>query len=301
MNLKEFLQENNIPTAPEGHDHYRPGWLNFDCPYCSKNWYHYRMGYNLAYGYVNCWHCGGHNLYETLVEILPDADRKEILEVVKGVRDPRARIEVKERGKLILPSNLGPLQDVHKTYLRSRGFEWRKLVKLWGIRGTGLFSESSLGVDLKFRIFIPIHFQGKVVSWTTRSVSNKHERRYLSASYLEEAYDHKHLLYGADYVRHAAIVVEGPTDVWRIGPGAVCTFGSAFSLGQVGKVSAFPVRVICFDEERAAQRRGKEFAELLSVFPGETYVVKLRSHDPGSATDKEIRLLRSRFLGDHDD
>jgi hypothetical protein len=297
VNLKEFLQEHNIPTAPEGHDHYRPGWINFDCPMCSKDWKHYRLGYNQQYGYLNCWQCGNMRLYDVLINTIPDIDRKELGDFVRGI-DYVAVRQIKKQGKLILPTGLGGLQDCHKDYLRARGFNWRELKRLWQIRGTGVFSQSSQGTDLKFRIFIPIHYRGEVVSWTTRSIGDKHERRYISASSDEESFAHKGLLYGADYVRHAAIICEGPTDVWRIGPGSVCTFGTSYSSAQLEQLSRYPVRVVCSDRERAAQRKAKELCRLLSVFPGYTFNVELSAKDPGEATKHEIQKLRRKFLGD---
>jgi hypothetical protein len=100
------------------------------------------------------------------------------------------------------------------------------------------------------------------------------------------------LLYGWDYVRQGVIVVEGPTDVWRVGPGAVGTLGLSVSATQIALLSKVPTRVICFDTEPQAQRRASALADALSVMPGTTYKVELDSADPGKATRKEIRRLR---------
>lgn len=136
-----------------------------------------------------------------------------------------------------------------------------------------------------------------MVSWTTRSISDRHSERYISASPQEESIDHKTLLYSEDYVRETIIVCEGPTDVWRIGPGAVSTFGTSFSQGQVDKICRYPRRVVCFDRESFAQRRAAELCDLISPFPGETFNIKLETgKDPGNCDIKEIKKLRSLFL-----
>ena len=294
MNIREFLQDNNIPIASEGHDHYRPGWVNIDCPFCGQI-SHYRLGYNLAYGYMNCWQCGNVRLFEALAAILPDYPRKDLVDFVKGV-DRERTVLTRPRGKLKLPSGLGPLSSMQKDYLSGRKFKWRELKQVWGIQGCGPFAQSQEGVDLKFRIFIPIVYHGQVVSWTTRSTSDEHKLRYISASMSEESMDHKSILYGSDYVRHTAIICEGPTDVWRIGPGAVCTFGTAYRTAQLGLLAAFPVRVVCYDSDPNAQRKARKLCDLLSVYDGRTYNVVLDSKDPGSGTASEIRRIRETFL-----
>lgn len=284
MRFEDILRDVNWPVAPEGHEHRRQGWLNFDCPHCRLK-QHYRMGYNLAYRYVNCWACGPHKLIDTLMEItgLSYGKVKELTGDLTAQRDRAAPIL---RGKLVLPKWLGELLPAHRRYLQSRGFDPERLVKLWGIQGIG----NSL--RLKWRIFIPFIHHGETVSWTTRSISDEGVR-YLSAKPEQEAIAaKKELLYGEDYVRHAVIVHEGPTDVWATGPGAVGTWGTGFSQAQVLRISKYPTRVICFDSERTAQKRAKDLCNALEVFPGRTMNVVLDAKDAGSAKPRELRQLR---------
>ena len=104
--------------------------------------------------------------------------------------------------------------------------------------------------------------------------------------------NHKELLYGEDYCRGSVIIHEGPTDVWRTGPGAVALLGTGFTDAQVLRLSHYGLRIVCFDSEPAAQRRANKLCSLLDGFPGETINVVLDSKDPGSATPKEIAKLR---------
>ena len=68
MKFEEILTEYHIPFKTEG-NHCRNGWINFDCPFCSKDQEHYRMGFNIEGKYVHCWLCGKHGLVHTLSEI----------------------------------------------------------------------------------------------------------------------------------------------------------------------------------------------------------------------------------------
>jgi hypothetical protein len=193
------------------------------------------------------------------------------------------------RGTLVLPKGIGDFQPAHKRYLQNRGICFESLARLWGVRGIGIHA------TLPWRLFIPIQFQGRVVSWTTRSISDKGVVRYMSAPADHEAVNHKRILYGEDFCRHAIIVHEGPTDAWRTGPGAVATCGTGFSRSQVLRISKYPIRVICFDNETEAQKRSSHLCDLIESFPGETYNVTLSAKDAAEATEMEIKELR-RFL-----
>lgn len=283
----EILEELEIPYLTEGHEHCREGWIQIDCPWCTPGARHWRMGYNIADDFVNCWACGSHGLSDTLVSA-SGRSAKSVLALLRG-RGP-SRFERKERtSRLVLPRRLGPLLQAHKRYLRERGLVPSEIERTWHVQGIGH------SIKLAWRIFIPIYYHGDVVSWTTRKIADV-GTRYISAAENEEAIPHKHLLYGEDYVRHAVIVTEGPFDVWRIGPGAVCCFGTSFTRAQVLKLSKYPTRVVCFDSEPTAQQQAKELCSMLECFEGETYRVELDSKDPGSATKKEILKLRRRFL-----
>jgi DNA primase len=141
-------------------------------------------------------------------------------------------------------------------------------------------------------VFIPLFWRGKVVSWTTRSISPDASLRYVNAKPEQEAVSMKTLLYGEEHCNNAVIVHEGPTDAWRTGCGAVATMGATYTKAQILRLSKYPKRIICFDSESDAQKRALALCDTLKVFSGTTLRVVLDAKDAGSATDKEIRLLR---------
>ena len=207
---------------------------------------------------------------------------------------PLAAAPIRKAGRLVLPVGLGPLLPGHCTYLAHRGYDAQRVAALWGVRGIGQAAENKY---MRWRLFIPIHYHGEIVSWTSRSIRPHAQRRYMSASAEHEAIPHKTILYGADYARHAIIIHEGPLDVWATGPGAVATCGVAYTDAQVAAMAHYPVRVICFDAEREAQCRARALADALSPFPGVTYTVTLESGvDAADADPEEVAELRARFL-----
>lgn len=287
MTLTDIFDQYGISAAPAGHEHSRPGWINVDCPFCDLQG-HYRMGFAVSYPVANCWACGRHRLIDTLMELT-----KEPFHVVKQLLDELdvdISVPVKAvRDKLVLPKGLGPLKKAHVKYLEGRGFKTKKLVKLWEIQGIGA------AANLQWRIFIPIFHKNQMASWTTRSISNKGVR-YITARPDQEVISAKDLLYGEQYCRHSVAVHEGATDVWRVGPGSVATMGTAYSRMQLARVARYPLRIVCFDNEPAAQERARQMADELSVFPGRTLNVCLDAKDPGSASDAEVKKLRALYL-----
>jgi len=287
MRFEEILREHRVPIAPEGHEHTRPGWLQFDCPFCDRAG-HYRMGYNLQLKYVNCWQCGQHSLAETLVHRCDMGWSEAKKAIGKLERGPV--VEKAKRGTLKLPHPLDDLGPAHRKYLKRRGFDPDELSRLWGLKATGPLA------GIPWRIVVPIVYHGETVSWTSRKLNDK-GLRWRSAAADQEALNHKELLYGIDYVRHAAIVNEGPSDVWAVGPGAVATCGTGFSQAQVNRLSRLPVRIVCFDSSHEAQVRAQQLCDALECFPGQTMNVILDAEDPGSAGATELKALRRLLKG----
>lgn len=287
MKLIEVLQELGVSYKEHGeHHHATPGWVSVDCPYCSPSSQHYRLGINLTWGGCNCWVCGTHPLRESL-HLISGRGYGEIKGLTAQI-EREGRAERKASGKLILPLGLGPLKPCHKDYLRRRKLDLKVCERLWGLQGIGLASR------LAWRLFLPIHWRGEVCSWTTRSISDQGSAaKYLSAGPSEEKYLHKDLLYGADLARHVVIVVEGPLDAIRIGPGAVATMGLNTTPSQIAEIARFPTRYVCMDAEEQAQRLAKKLCNRLSLYPGKTHRIELETgKDPGEASDKEIKQLR---------
>lgn len=287
MKITEILSQFNVPYKKVGeHHHATMGFVQIDCPFCSKDSGKYRMGVSLTASFCSCWVCGHHTLISTLMELL-DITYRRCKKLLEDLEIDEAKFE-RPIGKLVIPKGVRELQPAHRRYLKGRGFNPKELEKVWNVQGIGIAAK------LSWRIFIPIYYQGAMASWTTRSLSDS-GTRYISASAEQESIPHKELLYGEDYVRHSIIVTEGPFDVWRIGKGAVATLGVIYTQAQMNRMIKYPLRAICFDNSIPAQKRAQNLCNNLSVFPGETYNIQLDSKDLGEASTKEIKRLR-KFL-----
>lgn len=290
MKLTALLSQYRVQYHDgSGHHHARSGWVQTDCPFCGPRSNNFHLGYNTAGRYFNCYKCGSHRTTDVLAALL-GVDRGTAFKLGGGL-DFSKLAEFKPRGVLKIPPGVGPMLRAHRQYLRGRHFDPTEIERLWHVQGIGK------GPHLAWRLFIPIYFRGEVVSWTTRTIGER-GLRYRAADLTDERIPRTDLLYGMDACRDTIIVVEGPTDVWRIGPGAAATLGTGYSRRQVELISRFPRRVICFDPEPEAQRRAKKLLREVESFPGDSHNAVLeRAEDPGSVEAvEEVTELRRRFL-----
>jgi hypothetical protein len=287
MTFEEILENYNVPIAPEGHRHGRIGWIQFDCPFCGEGSDKYHMGYNTSSGYVNCWSCGYHSIYKVL-QILTGLQGADLKELITNLPLSQARREPTPTGWFNPPMGLQErLLKIHREYLAGRGFQPHKLQRLWKLGSIAM----SLELKYSWSIFIPIRNKSYCASWTTRYIGhNPSVPRYNSSPSNRESLPAKSLLYGEEYAQFSIVICEGPTDVWRIGPGAVATLGTNYTPEQVKRMLHYPIRAICFDN--AAQKMARKLYGELVAFPGETYQIQIDSNDPGCATNKEIATIR---------
>lgn len=285
MDIISILADRRVNHLTSGNQHCRPGWVQIDCPWCGNDSHKFHLGWNIAGNYANCWKCGPHSAFSVLVKLgLTPKDASDALKTSPARTS--ARIEHDSSGSYTEPAGLGKLLRIHRRYLIKRLFSPDEIEALWEVSGIGLAPR------LSWRLFIPITLNGERVSWTTRSVSDTAPRRYISASKKEETQNHKRLVYGSDFCRDTIVAVEGPIDAWRVGPGAGALFGVSYTTAQVEKLAKYPKRFICFDNSRSAQAQAEKLASELSAFDGKTSIIQLDAEDPGSASKKEIRLLR---------
>ena len=288
MLIHELLEEHGVPSLSGFDKHVRAGWNQYQCPFCQSGKWH--LGLHLASQYFNCWACGFHRQYETLKRLCPGIEHDEIK---KAIASNAFHLEVKknrqENDKLVLPKGIKPFSQFHINYLKSRRLNPDEIAEFWGVK-----SIHQAGA-LAWRLFIPVcDINGREVSWTTRAISEHDRPTYMAAKAADSIISHKWVVYGLQHVTSTAIVTEGPTDAWAIGPGAVCTFGKNPSEEQCMQLRKIPRRIICYDADATEQSRN--LCQFLSVFPGTTEEVIIDKDDPCSLSNKERRQLRRLFF-----
>lgn len=295
MTITDVFDRLGIPYLTTGHEHCRSGWCQTDCPECGLVG-HYRLGFDTARpGRVSCWACGPKRLGDVLMSLSGQGwgEVGPLVRAVQASYSAQNKWDTTWAGGKYDPPETCDLKPVHKEYLKGRKFDWKQLQRYWGVRAVNPYQDKKDHKPYAWNLFVPITYRFEAVSFTTRTVRPDSKLRYLSARKDMEKIDHKSLLYGEDLVPGNTVVVhEGPFDVWRTGPGAVCTFGTAFAPAQVEKLSRYPVRVVCYDSTPEGQAAARKLCDRLEAFPGDTYNYVLEAKDAGEAGDDEIRQLR---------
>lgn len=291
MDLVGVLDRYSVDYRKHGdHHHVRDGWVGLDCPWCGSSG-KYHLGVHVKTRKCNCWRCGPRSAVLAVARAC-GTSAAEIEAVWDSAGFDNGAIITRARGSLVVPSGVSDMMPQHRGYLAGRGFNPDEIGRVWGVRGIGL------AAHLQWRLFIPIYSSlGRMVSWTTRSISSTNPSRYVSASPEQEEMSHKSLLYGEHLARHAIVIVEGPTDAWAVGPGAVCLFGLGYSQKQIALMVNYPIRVVMFDSSHSAQKRAVSLCKDLSIYPGTTHNIEIETgEDPASASKEEIAEIRRAFL-----
>lgn len=299
FDIKAYLNEKNIPFKTSGKNIGR-GWIGTSCPFCGDNRNHLGIR-DFAF---SCWRCGSKGSLFKFVLELEDKDVQRAKRVIQKhslnkyetyTLDNEAAQEERERlsSPFHSPSLLSLFnsfkttpEKTHERYLESRRFDTQELVRRYNIR----FSHV-LGA-YKHRIIIPVYENAQLVSFVARDVTNKAELRYKNPPNEISAKSSKSVLYNLDNATsESVIVVEGPTDVWRMGNNCVSTLGTQYTPSQVVLLSRFRHIYILFDS--AATSEAEKLADDLSCF-SLVHIVSLDMNikDPAKLTQEEARNLK---------
>lgn len=301
MDIETLLRDYSIPYMAEGHKHCREGWVNIPCPFCAGN-PGFHLGIHKEGNGVHCWRCGGHSLTKVLSRVLnmPEGAVYAVLTKYKVVRHRKRIADAKVSIlPLKLPSPNQALTKQYKGYLSRRGFDPDKLECEWGLSQTGPVSFLD-EISYSHRILIPINWDGEMVSFQGRDITDKSNLKYLACPKRREKIHHKDILYG-DQERwedeEALIVVEGVTDVWRLGKCAVATFGIEFKMEQVLKLKdACDKFFVLFDDESQAQSQARILSTKLRAL-GKSVFVETIEGDPGGMKQDDADHLVRQLLG----
>lgn len=196
--------------------------------------------------------------------------------------------------KIELPNY--PLSMREKDYLLSRHFNPKTLIRDFNIKGGGWVGE------WKNRIIIPIYLGGKLVSWTSRTIIPDREPRYKNLANEESVIDPKKIFFNLDNCPgKSCALLEGPFDVLRFGDYGICGFGISLTRTQVLYLAnRFNKIYILFDNERQAQKKGKEYGMILQGQGIDCYLVNAFSDygckDAGEMSPYNINKLKRELF-----
>lgn len=297
--LPDVLRQYGVAFAPAGADrHVRTGWVGRQCPYCTGS-PGLHLGYNLEKGFFHCWRCGFHPSVD-VIQKLCHVDLPTALEIYRSADGPvpgRSKAKDQRVQKAIgsrrykRPSGVGPMLGNHRRYLAGRGFDPDEVEAEWGVEGTGPISRLD-DLDYRFRLFVPIYWDGVESTFQARDVTGKSEVKYKACPTDRELVHHKHVVYRHPrYEGSLGIAVEGVTDAWRLGPMAFAVFGIEYRIEQLDAIAGLYGSVaVLFDAEPTAMAQARKLAGQLSNRGVRATVFRLEDDaDPGSMSRDDAR------------
>lgn len=297
MNFVKLFNDYNI----EYDTRVNKGWTNVTCPFCDDKTFN--GGFNNAGDYYHCWKCGGHNFKQALARTvnIPFNEVDTLVEQYAGRNSVLNALNKKQAKatKLILPTNTFTLAE--RKYLKERNFSPKLLHEKYKIVGGGITG------SWKYRIIIPLVLNGKIVSWTARTILSKQQQqklkipRYKNLSIEQSVYPPKELLYNMDNCKDKiAVLTEGAFDVMRLGDGFMCSFGTELTQSQVAIIKQrFEKVFIMFDNEEEAQAKARKFGLQIASLGVAVEIVDAYSDfnkkDGGELNEQEVKIIRKEL------
>jgi len=295
FNVESYLQERGISYTDSGKNT-TEGWVEVQCPFCGDD-----PSTHLGISperLLHCWRCGEKGDIRKYIKTIEDCSWGKVSEIIKEFTDTSIpypslseTFHNSSRRKTVMPKNIENLSEIHYQYLEGRGFDPVKIERKYQLKALGRAS----GEDRKFqyRIIIPIVMGGFVVNFVARDFTGRRSPKYINQENEKSILPTKDCLYNIDTVRDIALVVEGVTDVWRMGDGAVATLGIEYSIKQINLlIKKKPKKCyVMFDSEERAQEQANKISNILSGFM-KTIMLELDSGDPGDLSQEEANRIR---------
>lgn len=298
MNFQKLFEDYKIDYSLKTNR----GWVNTKCIYCGGS--SYKLGFNPTEDYCTCFACGLHNLKETLSKLLaiPKKDINDVIEqyktrtIILNKLNDKKTTAVKN---LVLPTDT--FTPIERKYLKSRNFNPSYLHKKYNVVGGGIVG------DWKYRIIIPVIINGKIVSWTGRSILEKSKLdelkipRYKNLEIKKSVINPKECLFNLDNSKNKTVVLtEGPFDVMRLGDDFICSFGTSLTQSQIKEIRLRYDKVfIMFDNEVEAQQKARNYGQMLSSVGVDVEIVDAYSdfnkNDGGELNDEEVKIIRKEL------
>ena len=298
MNFQKLFEDYKIDYSLKTNR----GWVNTKCIYCGGS--SYKLGFNPTEDYCTCFACGLHNLKETLSKLLaiPKKDINDVIEqyktrtIILNKLNDKKTTAVKN---LVLPTDT--FTPIERKYLKSRNFNPSYLHKKYNVVGGGIVG------DWKYRIIIPVIINGKIVSWTGRSILEKSKLdelkipRYKNLEIKKSVINPKECLFNLDNSKNKTVVLtEGPFDVMRLGDDFICSFGTSLTQSQIKEIRLRYDKVfIMFDSEIEAQQKARNYGQMLSSVGVDVEIVDAYSdfnkNDGGELNDEEVKIIRKEL------
>ena len=285
FDARSYLSAKQIQYWEKGKNVTR-GWINISCPFCNDHSNHCGISNS---GFFSCWLCGEKGSVVKLVKTLEKSGWGNAWEQVEKYSTGDFKQQEKENfnNEVILPDAANNnLLRFQKVYLNYRRFDYNEILKKYKVLGNGP------GKVFPLRIIVPFFRDEELLTYVGMAATEGTKIKYKEAPAEKSILKPKSCLYNIDTVSDTAIIVEGITDVWRIGNGAVSIGGKNMTLEQIMILVEKKIKKVFVmldaDAEINARKIGNKIAPLIP----DVAVVNLEKGDPADMDKLEVNELR---------
>lgn len=289
LSVIQILRQEGIEFTDSGKNVSRHGgWIGVQCPYCNDETNH--LGINLQSLAIKCWKCGkkGHFTNYLWTKLGKNATKYKVEKEVSVIQNLN-----RNRPKQIEMPGSG-LTNTHRAYLVSRNFRPDEMILQYGVR-------SALSCSpFAFRILIPYYYNNQLVCYSGRTHLSNVEPRYLHLRVEECVRGPKETLYNIDSVENGVcLIVEGVTDVWRLGKGAIALSGNNITPEQTTILLHKKIKRAVIALDPGAEEQAEQVAQTVAMVVDDVEILDTASElgedesDFGSMAEQKVAMIRS--------
>ncbi len=298
IDVEEYFDAKGIAYSPPGSKNVGKDSIGISCPFCGDHAYSgdNHLGIQLGNKVFSCWICGKTGGIFNLVMKLEDCSFKQAVYTLSkyvyydvSFADKDADVAILNPNSTVsLPSQAKKeLLDIHRKYLLGRGFDPEYTFNKYDLYCNGMVG------NWKFRLIIPVYYKRKMVTYTSRDITEKAQNKYIHLDNDHSIIPIKQTLYNVGRAMDIAVVVEGVADVWNIGDGAIGLWGKKATPKQMKQLVNFKKVFVMLDSD--AEEQTEKLAHDIGGFT-DTEIIELDEGDPGDLTKEEIKYLRKQIF-----
>lgn len=270
-----------------------PGWVGVPCPFCSGKGHH--LGINTTgYGFF-CWQCGEKGFITKFVAQVLGVSTSEAWSVMRrflldGEVQPNLKTDIPVQ-TLVLPLRATKWTAPALRFIKRRKFKSKPLEREFQV-----YPCIEPG-NFKNRLIIPIYYNRRLVTFTGRDFTGKSEAKYYNCPKDKSILPVRSTLYGIDDAdKNTAILVEGPTDRWRLGKQSMALMGKTISDSQVHQLFLKNFREVFIVLDANEDESAQKIADRIRAFVKEVHIVSLEEGDPGDLSNDEASYLMKELI-----
>lgn len=303
FHIINFFDEHGISYRTSGKN-IGAGWIGLEsCPFCTAGGFHFGVHARNKTG--SCWICGESCGCLTLVKVLLDCDKREAWSEIKRFNsDDLSWIPDQDYtgDSVIFPD--GMVKGLTKgawDYLKGRNYPVKELQQQFKLRSTeygATLYVDDREWDFSNRVIVPVYMNRRLQCYLGRDYTDNHDPKYMNSPVVASITAPHHCIYNYDTLTGKIIILEGVTDVWRMGAKTGAFLGITYTAAQVRLLAQKRVTEANVLFDKGAEKRAKLLATALTGVIDKVRVAYLDDGDPGELTHDEAMKIKYQLIGE---